>query len=136
MNKENLNNKLASVEESYSALQLGKVLPETDGYRAIEDAIKIGEMKVDCFFMKLGHSYMSEAMIFDKARSEETLIANQKEKMRRNNENCPEYLDVFEKVCGWVEKGFWKDGKTNGEKVRFLKKEIKKEKESSKRINL
>ena len=128
------------VEESYSTLQVGKILPETEGYRAMLEVIKIEEEKVDVFRRSIS---MGDQDFFDvrnlglKMAAE--MIEDKKKELLEINKDNAEYVGVFKKVCGWVEQGFCESGITIGAKVRFLKKkfEIKDEEElEKKRFNL
>jgi hypothetical protein len=135
--------KVVGVEESYNDLGTGEILPETDGYRAVLDAMEIGEMKVESFLRTFVQSN-GDINIFNPINLNTVElgwknIEDKKKEMLEKNKNNVEYVNIFGKVCDWIERDYWDDGIKCGTKVGFLEKkfEIKNEKVgSTKRFNL
>lgn len=123
MSKENITKRIISISESYLSLQVEGFLPGTESHRAINDAVKIGEMEVDNFYSAFGmeYIYLFPGQNFERIRAQNEIVQSAKEQILKQNENKMEYLGVFKKVCDWLEKGYDESGITTGEKCRFLK---------------
>ena len=133
------------LDESYSALQLGNILPETEGYRAVEDAIEFGrdirkDLHDDITLIQIGDMsfhgpYDMTEIIDQRHRNLEGKI----EKKMAENVGNTEYTKVFLPLYRWIEYGFYNDEVSSDIRLRYIEEkfEIKNEKKSLKnRFNL
>ncbi len=131
MDKEkNITNGGDILDESYLALQLGNILPETDGYRAVEDAIEFGRdirkglydginLIKDGNMSSHGSSNMTEMM--DQGRR--NLEGKIKKKIAENAGNS-EYTKVFLSLYRWIEYGFYNDDVSSDARLRYVEEKF------------
>jgi hypothetical protein len=145
MSKENIYDKVVTVNESFNNLELGEILPETDKHRAILDTIKIGQIRDSFVLVNYSNIEIAPGQfnnnfdISEMTRESFKVMKTEKEKLLTENMDKTEYLNVFNKSCPWIEKGFFECGITVGDKIRFLEKNFKIEEEkkpASKRFSL
>ena len=130
---------ISNVEESFNGLGLNTVsiVHGSDEFKAFEDAVEIGIMKMNLVFNSFA-STPDPGVSFSLTNGEFEIIKTKEEKFKKDNQDNDKYLNTFEKINDWVGKGVFEGGITIGSKVRFLKEKfgIEDEEKKQKRVDL
>ncbi len=127
--KERKNNLISNLEGSFDDLELGEIVPESDGQRAIIDAIRFQEEKTNVLQQRAILS-----LNFDVGLSLSSLntydigainkLVDKKNNLISENSQNEEYINVFTKLSDWLDQGFIESGHTISSKINFVKEKF------------
>ena len=90
-----IDSKRIPISESFDALEIGEILPETPEYKAILDIVRMARIKDEIAWGN-----------FPDMGSLSREIEREKEEFLTENANNKKCLNIFYKVYGWIEEAY------------------------------